>query len=1468
MKSRRASLQSLMHSLLPIAIPTSSPSSSGEQTPRSRSGSTAASASSAMTSPLASEFPPIPPSPSRASPPPDFLLDDDPFANLTSPTKVSRVTPHSPSTLSPPEVTPLSPTPRSPLTADSPKKTLVITEANIPRSRPRAISGARQPQPAYTRPAFTPRPSLPSLSTLAKMNVVLTKKVRKGRVGAGLPFEPWDNPNCELPPRVLQDVNSRETESLPPGTQPLLPSQILEVSSSSPLDISEIRRSHVDISPPHQDVDIAPPSHGLESQPDQQYGYLSPYNSGPESSEEGHTSHGQPATFGDTCQYTALANTTDLDHETTGKASTIPPLTPPDYDYLSPISSQASPFDLSPPTRASLARSVSNSSTSSASSNEGLDPGANQDFRFPFKRESYHRLDAVPDPFETSTSTSPGQTSPSGLDDGITGHFYAMTRSSSDDSDSLKSPPESEYNHSPFSFTSTSYFPPYACTKASVDRVASWRMGSQTGPGSSSYLSDLDLSDPLHSPTLSNRFSPALGEHEGSSANGHACMQESLHSFTNPAKFTLQDPGFGGPLIRESLASGATTDYVHDLRTGFLSPSELGAGSCPSSADTIRASHGPGTLGSGGDADHEFAGNGYARAEVHDSCFTSEHSPALLGASVAGIEDGGDGPRLGGQGSDDELGLEPNPKKAGLNSDGMMSSHTLFDNDNDMYRAQRFTPTSAGGHPGNMDYGYGYGAAVDGSGRDSGNGAVYRTHSGSNQDHGNSAAYYTASSHYTTGRGRGGDDDDDGQDDRRRRLPQGPYSHASNGARSISSSSRPSTSASEDDQDSDSTDDYGQPSGFKTHHAPPPTASSALFPSTPGQGGGSSDDDDVPLAQRIPTALTAQKSIRKKVREEREQRRAKRERAGTAGESSDAAIRERERHATLRPAGAGGPLLPPLALSSSMEAAFHATTSAQPPLPSTAHPTRQRTLTMPSKPAPPPLAVPFSAEDLTLRLQNVQLSQDHLRQPITPGPPTYESHGFARTSFDTSERTPVPVSSGHARGRSDKGAAGSPPSPTLSKPSLRPMRSFNHGDRRKFYEEQQSVPLPKDAEQKIALSRQATMSRPQVSRSRGESISASAAASTPHSPAGRYRSLSVTRRGDHHPSSGYDEFGVPLPPVPPLPTNPGEPTQQMSRKLVKPQSHSGRPSLEEARRPVTKSPNPPPVPLPVDRSQIVQQRIFIGDMQRFNMVEIASSTTAGDVVEMIEAQGTLKGIIGSGGWMVWEVAQDFGMERPIRSFELLSDVQASWNRDKMVNLFVLKLTPLAIPLSRAAIPSSSPVHSGYVEWEVKRGKWSKRWMQLREHSIWLSKRDNGKDEVMLCSLSNFDAYHITRSHKAPKPFAFAVKSTDNFSYFENAADYLHTFACNEKDGRIWMEKILIARSYVFHQERQVLFNPKAAGGNASGALSRAPTSAGRKSTSQRPPAPLISVPPPYNPKPLPSSSNPVFEPGTLLHGKP
>jgi len=157
--------------------------------------------------------------PSRCSPPPAYLLDDDPFANLiaapsitlkrkfssgSSSNSATRPSTGSSSNDVPavPFIPPVPPIPRSPLhepsvpqgimalvapppnsvlsssLASSPFVSTSSAPSSPPPSLPRALSNGRgQTRPAYQRPAFSSRPSLPTLDTLARMNVVMTKKV-------------------------------------------------------------------------------------------------------------------------------------------------------------------------------------------------------------------------------------------------------------------------------------------------------------------------------------------------------------------------------------------------------------------------------------------------------------------------------------------------------------------------------------------------------------------------------------------------------------------------------------------------------------------------------------------------------------------------------------------------------------------------------------------------------------------------------------------------------------------------------------------------------------------------------------------------------------------------------------------------------------------------------------------------------------------------------------------------------------------------------------------------------------------------------------------------------------------------------------------------------------------------------------------------------------------------------------------
>jgi hypothetical protein len=75
------------------------------------------------------------------------------------------------------------------------------------------------------------------------------------------------------------------------------------------------------------------------------------------------------------------------------------------------------------------------------------------------------------------------------------------------------------------------------------------------------------------------------------------------------------------------------------------------------------------------------------------------------------------------------------------------------------------------------------------------------------------------------------------------------------------------------------------------------------------------------------------------------------------------------------------------------------------------------------------------------------------------------------------------------------------------------------------------------------------------------------------------------------------------------------------------------------------------------------------------------------------------------------------------------------------------------------MPSASPLFSGYVEWEAKRGKWSKRWLQLREHSLYLSKRDNVRSSrYQLTFSSSDDSYSfVIKSSYALYPILISTK---------------------------------------------------------------------------------------------------------------
>lgn len=332
-------------------------------------------------------------------------------------------------------------------------------------------------------------------------------------------------------------------------------------------------------------------------------------------------------------------------------------------------------------------------------------------------------------------------------------------------------------------------------------------------------------------------------------------------------------------------------------------------------------------------------------------------------------------------------------------------------------------------------------------------------------------------------------------------------------------------------------------------------------------GGGS--DDDVPLAQRVPTALSAQKSIRKQLRDERQQR--KLERAKSSRRAAE----------------------PPLP--------FHPTEHLRAP----AAPSRFRKRSVSAAPAPvsgPRTAPiePFPAEDLTRKLMNIQTSS---RTPPATAPLTYDG------SVPTNPRVP-----GHSGGVSRSPSRGKyadqitylqqktprvPETSSQDRP-LRSTRSFHRSDGR--HSETQRPPINQTSVPRLGRSATAAAHTRRDAPSAGHEQ---------HPKSGRVsedgRKPSATLpRPSMDKESDVAQRAVQRPPVPPLPISDSTPPQHMSRV------------------------------------SIVQQRIFIGDMQRFNMVEITPATNAGDVIATVARQGKLDR---PESWMVFEMAQDYGMGR-------------------------------------------------------------------------------------------------------------------------------------------------------------------------------------------------------------------------------
>lgn len=234
-----------------------------------------------------------------------------------------------------------------------------------------------------------------------------------------------------------------------------------------------------------------------------------------------------------------------------------------------------------------------------------------------------------------------------------------------------------------------------------------------------------------------------------------------------------------------------------------------------------------------------------------------------------------------------------------------------------------------------------------------------------------------------------------------------------------------------------------------------------------------------------------------------------------------------------------------------------------------------------------------------------------------------------------------------------------------------------------------------------------------------------------------------------------------------------------------------------------------------------KQRIYINDPQHHSSFDIDERTTPAHILAHLRAKNAISD---NPAYVVVEMWRSLGVERTLREYEYLQDCIESWGNDANSSLFLVKKSNMATVLREAAPGNTSANVSGsWLQMETKRGKWSKRWLEIRNHSVFVGKSEkvghSGKtslgkyadivtqprDQTFVCGLANFDAYLVPQACiaklKAPKPFAFAIKSTDKVTLFENAdQDYVHFFSVKtEAERDQWIQRILECRSPLVKQ---------------------------------------------------------------------
>ncbi|RIA85183.1 hypothetical protein C1645_697988 [Glomus cerebriforme] len=203
-------------------------------------------------------------------------------------------------------------------------------------------------------------------------------------------------------------------------------------------------------------------------------------------------------------------------------------------------------------------------------------------------------------------------------------------------------------------------------------------------------------------------------------------------------------------------------------------------------------------------------------------------------------------------------------------------------------------------------------------------------------------------------------------------------------------------------------------------------------------------------------------------------------------------------------------------------------------------------------------------------------------------------------------------------------------------------------------------------------------------------------------------------------------------------------------------------------------------------------QIFIEETQQHKSITLTPEMTALDVMTIFRSDNTISD---AGAWTIFEVIYEYDLERPLRDWESVAWVIGTWELGRR-NSLVLRKYAHRNALTLAGFNERAPVIYGWLSLEVKKNKWQKRFVHIKDGSLYHSKDHKGTNETFLCSMVSFDVYICTGNLNAfPTKFVFAIKSQDKITMFENPEkDYMH-FLCTDHLEKMneWIIAIRMAK---------------------------------------------------------------------------